>query len=116
RSSDKTTAFKIFHSTATSFPIPAETPMTVNEQDPLTFWNFLPHTLPFVAPLFSARDRLTRWSLGVIGMRPIYQGRGSGRGLVQKGLERVKHNPEGDRPVCVVSSVGRHGFYQKRGF
>jgi ribosomal protein S18 acetylase RimI-like enzyme len=51
-----------------------------------------------------------------MAVHPEYQGKGFGRELVQQGLERAKHDPEGDLPVCVVSADGKEGFYQKCGF
>jgi predicted N-acetyltransferase YhbS len=51
-----------------------------------------------------------------MAVHPEYQGKGFGRELVQQGLERAKHDAEGDLPVCVVSADGKEGFYQKCGF
>lgn len=98
------------------FPNPASVRPTAENPNPLTYWNFVPALLPYCVQFLNASHRQTHWSLEILAVHPLHQGKGFGRALVEHGLERSKLDPEGDLPACVISAAGKEVFYQKCGF
>lgn len=74
--------------------------------------DIIERSYPFFSDIW-AGERTESWYLAFLSVHPDYQGRGIGKAMVQRGLDRA----EQDGVVAsVISALGKNGFYQRCGF
>ncbi|KAK5090431.1 hypothetical protein LTR05_000603 [Lithohypha guttulata] len=84
---------------------------TTEDPQPMQKWLFGSTVYPFIQQYFSCRP--DHWSLELLGVLPIYHGRGIATKLVQEGLDRAR---EEQLPSVVIMAAGLEDFYRRLGF